>query len=182
MKLLIPLSYLNEACFLSLNVDEKKYKMVLKLAQDQLKTLLGPEFYEEIETQYDPVSDTFTSANDTLYEDYIKDFLAWETYKNYLAFAQSDSTPSGVRQFREEHSDILSDVKLSALEHNVAEKANYYANQMINFLRLAQSRDSTAYSLWTDCVKREMSWGISGVAASNDKSFTVYQAVNNNQP
>jgi len=36
-KLLIPLSYLNEACFLSLNIDEKKFKMVLKIAQEDLR-------------------------------------------------------------------------------------------------------------------------------------------------
>src|SRR5687767_9544388 len=103
---LIPLSYLNEACFLSLNVDEKKYNMVLKLAQQDLRDILGPEFYEEIEDEYN--GDTLTSDNSTLYEDYIKDFLAWQTYFKYLKYANLDGTPSGFREFSDENSTVAS--------------------------------------------------------------------------
>ena len=63
---LIPLSYLNEACFLSLNIDAKKFQMVLKLAQEDLQDVLGTEFYEEIVSQY---PSSLSTDNEALYED-----------------------------------------------------------------------------------------------------------------
>jgi len=77
MNYLIPLAYINEATFQSENIDEKKQKANLEEAQSDLRELLGPEFYEEIDTQY--TAQTFTTANNTLYEDYIKQYLAWQS-------------------------------------------------------------------------------------------------------
>ena len=181
MKLLIPLAYLNEACFLSLNNDEKEYKMSLNLAQDQLRAILGSEFYDQISTQYDAQADTFTAANETLYEDYIKGYLAWQTYLFYLQFSQAKDTPSGVREFTDENSTILSDIKLSARERNVSDKAQFYKNQMINFLKNAQDNDSTAYPLYEYVCKDELSWGISSVSAKSDRVFTINKATTTNE-
>lgn len=172
---LIPLAYLNEACFLSVNTDEKKYKMNLKLAQDNLREVLGGEFYEQIETQYDGA--TFSTANNTLYENYIKDFLAWETYWNYLKFSQSDATPTGLRQFKDENSDILSDMKLAALEKNVQQQANTYKNKLINYLKNEQDKDSTAFPLWDEPCRSEFSFGITAVNGKSDASFRVDRTV-----
>lgn len=182
-KLLIPLDYLTEACFLSVNNSDKKYKMALKLAQDQLKSVLGREFYEEIETQYAPQNDTLSTANATLYEDYIKDYLAWESYAFYVRFSQGDDTPTGLREFKEENSELISDIKLSAREKNIQQSAQFYRNELINFLRESQANDSTAYPLWTYCVNSEMSWGISGVSLNGEATriFSVNKAVTNNQ-
>src|SRR5688572_6835916 len=137
---LIPLSYLNEACFLSANIDAKKYAMVLKLAQQDLRDILGPEFYDEIEDEYN--GDTLTSDNSTLYEDYIKDFLAWQTYFKFLKFANVEATPSGIREFKDENSDIASDIKMYSLEKNVLQEANNYKYRMVNFLKESQVNDS----------------------------------------
>src|SRR5690606_22532200 len=112
MKNLIPLSYLNEACFLSSNVDEKKYKIVLKMSQERLEDILGVTFYEEIYNQY---PSTLTDDNLALYE-YIKDFLAWQTYFYFLKFANVESTPTGLRQFNDDNSEIIADVKMYSLE------------------------------------------------------------------
>lgn len=180
-KLLIPLDYLTEACFLSVNINEKKFKMVLKLAQDQLKAVLGPEFYAQIETQYAAQGDTLSTANATLYEDYIKNFLAWATYSEYMKFGQADSTPTGMRQFKDENSDILGDIKMSAYERNVAKQAEYYRNELINYLRLQQTILSKNFPLWKDTCKVEMSWGISGVAAKSDALFKINKATITNE-
>lgn len=181
IKLLIPLDYLTEACFLSVNTNEKKYKMCLKLAQDQLKVVLGPEFYDEISTQYGAQADTFTAANETLYENHIKDYLAWETYSQYMLFAQNDSTPTGIRKYTEEHSEILTDIQAHAHERNVSKKAEDYRNTMITFIKEAQANDSTAYPLFTGCHRQEMSWGISSVSAQSDALYMVNKAVNTNE-
>lgn len=183
MKLLIPLAYLNEACFLSLNIDEKKFKMVLKLAQENLRDMLGSEFYEQIETQYDPSGGTLSTDNDALYEDYIKDFLAWRTYQNFLGFSQADSTPTGSREFKDDNSTILADVKLYSLEKNVANWVIHYRDKLINFLTLTQSKDSTKYPLYHGNCRHEFSWGFSCVSrnSTKDNIFSLNKAVTENE-
>lgn len=164
---------------MSPNTDSRKYQMALKLAQDSLRDVLGAEFYEQIESQYD--ADTLTTANDTLYEDYIKDFLAWHTYLAHLKFSQSDDTPTGRREFNDENSNILSDIKLTGLERNVSEQANTYKNALINYLKLQQDKDSTAFPLWSEPCQTVFSWGISAVNGSSDASFNVDKAVTTNE-
>ncbi len=183
MKLLIPLDYLTEACGLSRNIDEKVFKMNLNIAQEDLKDLLGPEFYAEIETQYNPQGDTLTAANSTLYEDYLKQYLAWGTYHRYLGFSQSASTPTGERQFTDENSTILEDVKLFSKEKNVREMVARYKNRIINYIELEQSKDSTAFPLWDGCKKGDFSWGISGVERNShrDKIYSINKAVVGNE-
>lgn len=183
-KLLIPLDYLTEACFLSVNNPDKKYKMALKLAQDQLKSVLGAEFYEEIETQYSPQNDTFTAANEALYEGYIKDYLAWQTYMFYLRFGQGDDTPTGIREFTDENSALISDIKLSARERNVSNNVQFYKGEMIGFMKTTQANDTTAYPLWNcGCCGDQMSWGISGVSTNGEATrvFSVNRSTITNQ-
>lgn len=172
-KQLIPLQYLNEACYLSDNIDEKKFKMCLKIAQEDLSDILGPEFYAEIETQYAPSGDTFTTANATLYEDYLKDYLAWATYYRFLGFSQSDSTPTGEREHNDENSTILDDVKLFGKSENVRNMSERYKNKIINYLRLQQSILSTSFPLWKDRCDETFSWGVSGIERDSYKDKVI---------
>ncbi len=181
MKSLIELSYLTESCFLSGNVDERKFTMSLKLAQEQLRTVLGPEYYEEIEAQFSTVPTSFTTDNNTLYEDYIKDFLAWQTYVEFLAFSQLDSTPTGFRQHNDNTSELASDVKFYSLTKNVSLKAEDYKNKMINFLKLAQEKDSTKYPMWTHCQQETFAFGISSVSGKDCGTFSVNKAIIRNE-
>jgi hypothetical protein len=176
---LIPIAYLNEECFLSLNTDDKKYTMALKDAQMDLEDILGSEFFDQIESQYD--GDTLSTDNDALYEDYIKEYLAWQTYFHYLKFANADPTPSGVREFNDENSSILSDVKMYSFEKNVREKAVRYKHRMINFLKLEQSKDSTKYSLWEDTCKEEYSFAITAIDKGSDAMVRVNKAIDTNE-
>jgi len=173
------LAYLNEACFLSQNIDEKKFKRDLKIAQEDLADILGQEFYSEIETQYLPVNDTFTTANATLYENYIKDFLAWATYHRSLGFSQSDSTPTGERQFTDENSTLLADLNLAAKEKNVKSMVTRYQNRLVNYLSNEQTKDSTAFPLWKGCNKGTFGWGITGIErdSNSDKYYSINRAV-----
>jgi len=176
---LIPLSYLNEACFLSLNEDDKKYQMVLKIAQDTLKEVLGGEFYSQIETQYD--NETLSTANDTLYEDYIKDFLAWQTYYYYIKFANINATPTGLREFNDENSSIASDVKMYALEKNVMEFVNRYKYNMINYLDLEQEKDSTAFPLYNAKCDHGFNFAITSVDKASDALVKVNKTIITNE-
>jgi hypothetical protein len=183
MKFLIPLSYLNEACKLSGNIDEKDYKIFLKVAQFDLSDILGQEFYEQIETQYQPANDTFTTANATLYEDYLKDYLAWSTYHRYLGFSQSQSTPTGERLFNDENSNLLVDIALAAKEKNVLGMVKMYQNRIVNYIENEQSKVSTAFPLWNGCKEGNYGFSITGIERNSylDKTISISKAVTKNE-
>jgi len=180
-KFLIPLSYINEACDVSGNINEKKLKPALSEAQMDLRAYLGAEFYSEIETQYAPSGDTFSTDNATLYEDYIKDFLAWTAYFYSLGFSQTDSTPTGERSFKDENSELASDIQLFSKEKNIKRIAYKFKSAMIDFLRLSQTQDSTKYPKWTEQCRTEFQFGISSISRENDAIFAVNKAVTNNE-
>lgn len=176
---LIPLAYLNEACFLSLNTDGKKYQMNLKIAQDNLKQILGPEFYLEIETQYN--SNTLTTDNDALYDPYIKDYLAWRTNYEYASFANGDDTPTGTRKFKDDNSELLSDVEMYARQRNILKNLNFYKGELINFMKQAKDNDSTKYPLWFERCNEEFSFGITPADKSSNALFKVNKTIINNE-
>lgn len=176
---LIPLSYLTEACKLSQNIDEKDFHIHLEIAQDNLSDLLGGEFYEQIESQYN--TDTLSTDNDRLYEGYIKKYLAWQTYFNFMGFGNSSSTPTGFREFIDENSTVLSDVKMFALERNVLGKVNFYKGRMLSFLKLEQDKDSTKYPLYQQKCGEVFSFGITSVDKKSDALFMVNKSIINNE-
>ncbi len=182
-KLLIPLAYLNEACFLSLNIDEKKFKMCLKIAQEDLRDILGGEFYEEIESQYSPSNDSFSAVNAMLYEDYLKDYLAWATYHRLLGFSQSESTPTGERSFKDDSSDLLMDIALSSKEKNVKAYVSRYRDRIINYLRLQRSINTSSFPKWVDEWKEEFGWGISCIERDSikDQLVSITKATRGNE-
>lgn len=178
---LIPISYLNEACFLSLNTDDKKYRMCLKIAQEDLKDCLSKTFYEQIETQYNTEPTTFDTNNGLLYEDYIKDYLAWHTYFQYLKFANVDATPTGIREFTDENSTIASDVKMYSLEKNVLARANTYKYRMLNFIKLKQTESASNFPLYKECCKPQFSFGITSVEKKDSTLISVNKSIHTNE-
>lgn len=186
-KQLIPLAYINEAAFVSSNIDEKKLKPSLAEAQMDLRAILGAEFYEEIETQYAPSNDTFTAANAALYEDYIKDFLAWTAYFYSLGMSQLDSTPTGERSFNDENSTLASDIQLFSKEKNVKRFAFKFKSAMIDYLKLSQYNYSRgvagayAYDKWVEKCTEEFQFGFSAIGKENDDIFAVNRAVTLNE-
>ena len=183
MKLLIPLAYLNEACFLSLNIDEKKFKMCLKIAQEDLRDILGGEFNEQIETQYAPANDTFRTASATIYEDYLKDYRAWATYYRFLGFSQSESTPTGERSFKDDNSEILADVNLYSKSQEIKAMVSRYKSRIINYLQNQQDILSTNFPLWYNSCDSDFGFGISCIArdSRNDKVISITKAVTANE-
>ena len=180
MTYLIPLAYVNEACGVSENYEEKKLKADLEEAQSDLRGVLGTEFYDQIVSQY---AGTFTAPNDTLYENYIKQFLAWQTYFYYLGFSQSSSTPTGERQFLDENSTILEDVKLYSKEKNIRRRALRYKYDLINYLKEQQDNDADAFPLWEQPCNDEFSFAISSVSNGDERNaiISVDRAIKHNE-
>lgn len=177
MTYLIPLTYLNEACFLSLNEDDIKYQMALEMAQDDLQDILKSEFYTQIESQYP----NYTGDNLALYDPYIKKYLAWQTYFNYLKFANVNATPTGIREFSDENSTIASDIKMYSLEKNVRSEADRRKYKIINYLKESQSNESSKYPLWEDDCKEYMSFAITAVDKSSDMMIRVNKSIIDNE-
>lgn len=173
MTIIFDLTYLNTACFLSLNTDDRKYKPHVIMAQKDLREILGAEFYAQIESQYP----SYSGDNLTLYNNYIKDFLAWQTYAYYLGMSQADSTPTGERSFNDENSALLADVQLYSREKNVKNYAKRFRDDIINYLRITQSNDSTKFPLWTDTCKTEYSFGITAIDKKSDGLVKVNKAI-----
>lgn len=145
---LIPLDYLNEACFLSINEDDKKYAMCLKMAERDLREIVGRDYFAELETQF--TENTFTEDNEALYEDSIKDYLAWRTYFHYLKFSNVTATPTGIRTFNDENSSLAEDIQMYSLEKHVKEQFVSYQNGIVTFIKKTRATNSNAYPLYDD--------------------------------
>lgn len=176
---LLTLSYLNTACFLSLNENDTKYAMCLEEAEEDLKDILGVEFYNQITAQYP----AFTGAADNLalYDPYIKKFLAWQTYFIYLKFANVNATPTGIRAFKDENSDLASDIQMYSLEKNVKARADKYKFGIINFLKESQTNDESKYPLWEESCKDVMSFAITSVDKKSDSMIKINRTATNNE-
>lgn len=153
--------------------------MCLKIAQDNLKQLIGGEYYEQLETQYN--SNTLSIDNDALYDPYIKDYLAWQTYLNYMGVANSDSTPTGEREFIDENSSVLSEVKMYSKQKYINKMLNFYRGEMIRFLKEAKERDSTKYPLWSEKCDYGFSFGVTSITKTNYDLFKVNKSMTNNE-
>jgi hypothetical protein len=153
--------------------------MCLKISQDTLEEILGTEFYNEIETQYD--DDNLTADNDALYDPFIKDFVAWLTYLNYLKFANADNTPTGVREFNDENSSIVNDVKMYGIEKNVRGMVDFYRGKMLNFLKLEQYKDGSKYPLYKESCKTDFGFAITSIDKKSDVLIKVNKAIITNE-
>lgn len=175
---LIEIADLNDKCSLSLNTDSTKYAIVIKMAQEDLSDILGGEFYAEILAQY---PNSFTAANDAFFDPYVIDYLCWQTYAHFIKWSNSDSTPTGERKFKDENSDILSNIEMYAKEKNIQTMVSRYKYRMINYLKLEQSKDSTAFPLYTDTCKEQFSFAITSVDRSSDAYIRVNKSIISNE-
>ena len=98
-----------------------------------------------------------------------------------MKFSQSGNTPTGARQFKDENSDILSDIKLASLEKNVSQQAEHYKNEMVNYLKLEQEKSSSAFPLWNEQCMEAFSFGFTAVNGQSDASFRVNRATTKNE-
>jgi len=146
---LIPLHYLNEACFLSLNEDDKKYAMCLDMSEDDLKGILGRAYFTELTTQYN--ANELTEDNSNLYEEAIKKYLAWRTYFHYLKFANVTATPTGMRTFNDDNSSLAEDIQMYSLEKHVKAQFVKYQNEITNYIKSIRVTNASAYPLFDSC-------------------------------
>ena len=149
MNKLITYAYFREETDVSQNVDDKVLDNPIKRAQSTLKFLLGTAFYNEIETQF--LAGTLTTANDALFDPYIKKFLAWQAYEHYATRANIYESRTGFRQFRDDNSDIASPDIMANIIREAKQWTQFYKGEMLTFIKQEQRIDTSKYPLYRDC-------------------------------
>lgn len=177
---LIPIAYLTETCALSENIPQKKFQSTLEMAQDDLKDILNTPLYDQIISQFSTSPKSFSTENDILYP-YIKKFLAWQTNFYFQKFSNSDSTATGQREFKDENSDLLSDVKMYSFEKNIKERATFYKNALINFLRTSRINNTSSYPLWVDSCQEINDFSISAITGKSHIRTEIFRSVRYNE-
>lgn len=130
---------------ISSNLLTARFKMESGINQEMFaRKILCQEQYDVILTE---IAGTLSAAN-ALLVPFLKDYLVYKIYADYLVDGNLIFTASGARTQADTTSDVPSD-KAMAMAINKAEgRANYYQDQLVNFLTC--NKDD--YPLWRDSV------------------------------
>lgn len=176
MTFLITFAYVRQLTEISQNIDDKFLTPKLKTAHDQLKFILGRNFYNDIVNNYNPLlpNDGFSQSYYNLYNPYIKEFLAWQMYEYYLIKANVIETRTGLRTFKEDNSVAASDKAIAELLSLARQNVQFYKGQLLNFISETQQIDSSQYTLFTNTNPANVMGAGFGITAINgrDKRFS----------
>ena len=130
---------------LSQNIQTQKIQAQIAPTQEiyGIKVLCN-EFYDEVLA----VVEGGTDADITTVLPYIKDFLVYKTYAEYLVGASILMTPAGGRVSIDATSDPASDAAIGALIAQAQNRANFYQDRLVNFLEL----NADTYTTWRDSI------------------------------
>lgn len=138
---LVTYAYVKDEVDLPTNIPDQEFDKPITRAQEVLRMLIGDEFYQDFQTNYQ--ANTLSSAYTTLFP-YIKQFLAWEANEKWTVKANYKATRSGFRVHSEENSTIASDAAMAAIFRDAKSQSQYYKNILIGFL----DNHSTEYPLY----------------------------------
>ncbi len=107
--------------------------------------ILCRAFYQEV---LDVIDGTTTSAViDTLLP-FLRDFLVFKIYEDYVSISDALSTPAGFRTSIDTTSEPISSDAMNRLIGNAHQWAVYYQDQLVNFLTL----NADDYPTWEDSI------------------------------
>ena len=184
MSKLITYAYLKQETDISTNVDNTKLDNPIKNAQDRLRALISPAFYDQLVAQNATTPKTLSTDNEAFYSPYVSQYLAWQAYEFYIIKANTYETRTGVRVFREENSDPASDKIMGEQIALAKRQTQFYKEEMINFLRTAQKNDSNKYPLYTLSGTKTTGsgFGISAVSKIDTVSYKIENQIVNQEP
>jgi len=132
--------------------------------------VLCREFYAEV---LSVVAGTTTSAVITTLLPFIKDFLVYKTYAEYLVGAGLMMTPAGARVSIDATSEAASDKQVGEILAQARNRANFYQDTLINFLTL----NELDYPTWaaSEC-------GCSDRRTKNNNQFSIVGNTRKTQP
>lgn len=174
---LITYAYLRAETQISKNIPDDELTTPLKRSQDILKMLLGTMFYEQIETQF---PSSFDTDNGQLYDPYIKQFLAWQSYQFWLPKANFKSTPSGMRVHTEENSVVATDAQMATLYSDAKQQAQFYKENIYAFICKKRYTNSQAYPILDDCDCSRKKLGTGFHITAVGRKDNIYVRINKN--
>ncbi|QDP49420.1 MAG: hypothetical protein Unbinned2716contig1000_1 [Prokaryotic dsDNA virus sp.] len=123
-----------QQCITNANFD--KYLIsddIIKLAEiTHIEKPLGREFYEEMVTQHAGAS--FTAANQTLFDDYLKRTLCWFVKFELMNDVQNNTTSAGIVTNIDDFSEPVDPAMFNMMKQDVFRKANLFLQDMLDFL------------------------------------------------
>jgi hypothetical protein len=128
---LITYAYLKEELDIPIQVEESEFEHPIYRAQETLRMLMGDEFYQDYITNYK--SSSLSAVYTTLYE-YIKKFVAWQTYEYWTFRANFKITRSGFRVHQDDNTVPASDMQMANLIKDAKQQAQYYKVQLVDYL------------------------------------------------
>jgi hypothetical protein len=184
MSKLITYAYLRQETDISPNVDNAKLDNPIKNAQDRLRALICPAFYDQLVSQNATTPKTLSTDNEAFYTPYVIQYLAWQAYEFYIVKANTHETRTGVRVFREENSEPASDKIMGEQIALAKRQTQFYKEQMIDFLRTSQKNDSTKYPLYTLTGTKTTGsgFGISAVSKIDTVNYKIENSIVNQEP
>lgn len=184
MNKLITYAYMKQETDIAQIIDNEKLDNPIKRAQDRLRALIGPPFYDELISQVITTPKTLTAANNSFFDPYVKEYLAWQAYEIYLSKANTQETRIGVRVFKEDNSDPASDKTMGEQLALARQDLKLKKDAVINFLRTAQKVLSTAYPLYTSkyCGTNDSGFGITAISKTDTVRFSINSSIVNQEP
>lgn len=184
MSKLITYAYLKKETDSSNNVDDEKLDNPIKRAEERLRALIGPAYYDQLIAQVSTTPKTLSTDNEAFFDPYVKQYIAWQAYEIYLSKANTFESRTGVRVFKEENSDAASDKIMGEQLALAREDVKLKKEAMINFLRTSQRNDSTKYPLFTNDapLTNHSGFGITAVSKIDTVNFSIENTILNQEP
>jgi hypothetical protein len=161
---LISYAFMRKETDISQNIEDKYLDNPIRLAERQLKFEIGSQFYAELVTQND--TNSFSIANLAFHDPYVKEFIAWQAYQYWLAKTNNYETPTGIRTFKDENSDLASDKSMGELLRIAKQQTDLVKGEMLSFLKSSQSLNASAYPLYRRNCKSSVGGGFHITAIS----------------
>lgn len=129
---LITFAYLKGEVDIPQNVEDITLDHKIYTAQETLRMLMGDEFYQDFKNWYK--NGGTNTAYTSLYNPYIKQYVAWQANEYWTIKANFNPTRSGFRVHTEANSVVASDIQMSTIIKDAKQKAQYYKMLLVDYL------------------------------------------------
>ncbi len=181
--MIISYAYFRDFNNVSDNVEDKDIKPHIFRAEQELKFIIGKEFYDQLETQYESSTGTsgFSADNLAFYDPYLIQWIAKQSYVYLLMAGNYAITRTGIRTFNEDNSSLGTDKIIGEIIKGERQQVEQYKGRMVNYLRGQQYADSSKFPLYdNDCAdKFGTSFHITSVSKTEDVYCKITNQINN---